>query len=164
MICVNCGDDSNVLDKWRLVNKSNLLSSRIISTNEIVLSLKKQLDKMTPNTKGHKIIQDIFEKEQASLFSMRQELKHTSEQLEKLRTIDKWTWLRNSKFGSWSSLPELRRRWIAMGHKNVPEPECSCGHRSLDTPKVCSVHPNKERACQLILEDHKNGIVIWTLE
>ena len=53
--------------------------------------------------------------------------------------------------GTLSSLQELRKHWISLGHKNVPDPKCCCGYdgpglnyyRDRNGDKIfCSLHPN----------------------
>lgn len=40
-------------------------------------------------------------------------------------------------YASWVYLQSLRTYWIKQGHKNVPDPTCSCGFKGENKPLTC---------------------------
>lgn len=47
------------------------------------------------------------------------------------------------QYTDFNSLVEHRKLWIRQGHKNVPDPECSCGFLGHSRPEFCKVLPHK---------------------
>lgn len=47
-------------------------------------------------------------------------------------------------YTSWASLQLLRKYWIEQGHKDVPDPRCSCGFEGAGKPAVCEYEVGKK--------------------
>lgn len=52
--------------------------------------------------------------------------------------------MNDNQYCTWESLQALRRYWIAQGHQNTPDPNCSCGFLGTGQPDTCEACGTKE--------------------